>query len=123
MSTIYISGYIDSTPFNYELRPSSVEATIKTFGEDIRGLDGTNTRYHRANKHEFKLSFENVREATVLTLKNIFINPAEYSYQHENGTKYTVFTEADSFSTTLSSNSVSLQGIKFYNLSIGLCEV
>ncbi len=123
MSTIYISGYIDSTPFNYELRPSSVEATIKTFGEDIRGLDGTNTRYHRANKHEFKLSFENVREATVLTLKNIFVNPAEYAYQHEDGTVYTVFTEADSFSTTLSSNSVSLQGIKFYNLSIGLCEV
>lgn len=123
MSTIYISGYIASTPFNYELRPSSIEATLKTFGEDVRGLDGTNTRYHRANKQEFKITFTNVRESTVSTLKNIFSNPAEYVYQHEDGTQYTVFTEADSFSTTLAATSVTMQGIKFYNLSIGLCEV
>lgn len=86
-------------------------------------MDGTNTRYHRANKHEFKLTFTNVRDTTVTTLKEIFINPNEYVYYHEDGSDYVVFTEADSFSVTLSAASVSLQGVKLYNLSIGLCEV
>lgn len=124
MSTIYISGYLDeSTPFNYEIRPSSIDTVLKTFADDVKGLDGTNTRYYRGQKHEFAITFNNVRQETVSSLRGIFSIPNEYHYQHEDGSVYTVFTEAGSFKYSLQAQSVSLQGVRLYNLTIGLCEV
>jgi hypothetical protein len=124
MSTIYISGYLAAnTPFNYEIRPSSIDTVLKLFADDVRGLDGSHSRYHRGSKYEFSITFTNIQENTVNSLRNIFSIPGEYHYQHEDGSIYTVFTEMDSFKYGLQAQSVSLRGIKLYTLSIGLCEV
>jgi len=125
MSTIYISGFlIDGvTQFSYELRPNEIQTTIKNIGEDIKGLDGTNHRFHRNYKREFKLKFTNVASGVKNQLQTIFTNPTQFNFQNADGNKYTVFTEADSFDYTLAATAVSLRGIELFTVSIGVCEV
>lgn len=125
MATVFISGFLVDgvTQFSYELRPNEIQTTIKNVGEDIKGLDGTNHRFHRNYKREFKLKFTNVRDTVKNEIQTVFTIPGQFTFQNDDGTAYTVYTEANSFDSTLAATSVSLQGVKLYTVSIGVCEV
>ena len=125
MATVFISGFLVDgvTQFSYELRPSEIQTTIKNVGEDIKGLDGTNHRFHRNYKREFKLKFTNVKDAVKDNIQTVFTIPGQFAFQNADGVKYTVYTEANSFDSTLSATNVSLQGVKLHTVSIGICEV
>lgn len=124
MATIFISGYLSGgTPFNYEIKPNSIQTTIKNIGDDIVALDGTTRRYHRAFKKKFKLKFENIPVSVVNQLHTVFSTPDEFIFQDIDGTNYSVLTELDSYSQDLSATKVSLQGVKLYTIDIGLIEV
>ena len=125
MSTIYVSGFLINgvTQFSYELRPNEIQTMIKNVGDDVKGLDGTNHRFHRNYKREFRLKFTNVGSGVRNQLQTIFTTPAEFHFQNADGNKYTVFTEANSFDYTLSATNVSMRGIELFSVSIGICEV
>jgi hypothetical protein len=125
MAPITISGYLanNTTPFAYELKPSSVQLMIKNIGDDVKALDGTNHRFHRNYKREFKLTFTNVRDTVADEIQTVFTIPNEFIFKYIDGTSYTVYTEPDSFTKDLAATNVSLQGIAVYEVSIGLCEV
>lgn len=124
MATIYISGYYTgAVPFNYEIRPNSIDKSIENFGEDIRALDGTNHRYHRAYKGKWTLTFTNVHSGIANTLERIFTTPDEFVFQDMEGSQHTVFTDANTFTRKLSATTVSLQGVRLYTVTFDLCEV
>lgn len=125
MAAITISGYLsnNTTPFSYEIKPNSIQTMLKNIGEDISAFDGTNHRFHRNYKREFKLVFTNVKEEVVTDLYTVFTTPNEFIFKDIDGTSYIVYTVADSFDKTLSAESVSLRGVKLYSVSIGLNEV
>lgn len=124
MAQIFISGYYSgSTPFHYEIRPNSINKTIENIGEDIRALDGTNHRYHRAYKGKWSLSFQNVSLGIANTLERIFTTPDEFVFQDMEGEKFTVFTDASTFRRDIAGTSVSLQGVRLYTVAFDLCEV
>jgi hypothetical protein len=130
MATIRISGYLadDTTAFSYEIRPNDIQSNIKNYTEDIHGLDGTFHRFHRAYKHNFKLTFNNVQSGIANTLYTIFTTPNQMVFQNIDGINYTVMTDADSFSSTIAGNSVALrkdsngERIKLYTVSLNLVE-
>lgn len=124
MAEIYISGYYSgSTPFHYEIRPNSINKSIENINEDIRALDGTNHRYHRAYKSKWTLSFQNVSVGIADSLETIFTTPDEFVFQDMEGNSYSVFTDAGSFRRDLAGTSVSLQGVRLYTVTFDLCEV
>jgi hypothetical protein len=124
MATIFISGYLTGgTVFNYEIRPNEVQVSLKNISEDIKALDGTTHRFHRNYKREFKLRFENVTVDIIDKLKTVFITPDQFTFQNEDGTKYTVYTAPDNFTTTLNARTVSLRGVKLYTTDVGLLEI
>lgn len=125
MAPITISGYLanNTTPFNYELKPSSVNMTIKNIGEDVTAMDGTNHRFHRNYKREFKLTFTNVKDEVATQIQTIFTVPNQFVFSNIDGTSYIVYTEANSFEKNLAATNVSLRGVKVYEVSIGICEV
>jgi hypothetical protein len=124
MAAITISGYLSGgSAFNYEIRPNSVETSIKNIGEDLQAIDGTNRRFHRNYKREFSFSFDKVKQEVVTKLETIFTTPDEFIYKDIDGNSFLVYTKKDSFTKTLSADSVSLRGIKVYDVKIGICEV
>lgn len=124
MATIFISGYLTGgTQFNYEIKPNSIQTTIKNIGDDVVALDGTTRRYHRAFKKQFKLKFENIPVDVVNQLHTVFSTPDEFIFQDINGSKYSVLTERDSYNQDLLATKVSLRGVKLYSIDIGLIEV
>lgn len=124
MAAITISGYLTGgAMFSYEIRPTSIETSIKNIGEDIQAIDGTNRRFHRNYKREFSLTFDKVKESVVTELETIFTTPDEFIYKDISGNSYLVYTQKDSFSKSLSASNVSLQGVKVYDVKIGVCEV
>ena len=123
MAAITISGLLNGQSFYYEIRPSNIDTSIKNIGEDIRAIDGTTNRFHRAYKREFSLSFDKVSESITTQLQQIFINPVEYVFTDISGTSYNVYTTADSFTKSLSASNVSLRGVKVYDVKIGLTEI
>lgn len=124
MPQIFISGYYSgSTPFHYEVKPNSINMAIENYGDDVRALDGTNHRYHRAYKHKWSLSFQNVSSGIANTLERIFTTPDEFVFQDIEGETYTVFTDANTFRRTISATTVSLQGVRLYTVTFDLCEV
>lgn len=130
MAIIRISGYLtdDITPFNYEIRPNDIQDSIKNYTEDIYGIDGTFHRFHRAYKHKFKLTFNNVQSGIANTLYTIFTTPNQMVFQNIDGINYTVMPEADSFSVSLNGGTVALrkdangERIKLYTVSLNLVE-
>lgn len=124
MATIFISGYYTGNQaFNYEIKPNDIASSIENIGEDIRALDGTNHRYHRAYKRKWSLTFTNVSSGIANTLDRIFTTPDEFVFQDIEGSKYTVFTDANTFKRTISATTVSLQGVRLYTVTLDLCEV
>lgn len=124
MATIYISGYYTGNQeFNYEIKPSDIQFSIENIGEDIRALDGTNHRYHRAYKRKWSLTFTNVASGIANTLETIFLTPDEFDFQDIEGNKYHVFTDANTFQRNLSATNVSLRGVRVYTVTFDLCEV
>jgi hypothetical protein len=125
MAPITISGYLanNTTPFNYELKPNSIQLSIKNIGEDVKALDGTNHRFHRNYKREFTLTFTNVKEEVADKIQTVFTIPNEFIFTYIDGTSYTVYTQADSFTKNLAATNVSLRGVKVYEVSVGLNEV
>lgn len=125
MAAITISGYLtnNTTPFSYEIKPTSVETSIKNVGEDIQAIDGTNRRFHRNYKREFTFSFDKVRESVVTQLETIFTTPNEFIYKDIDNNSYVVYTAKDSFNKTLNAANVSLRGVKVYDVKIGVNEV
>jgi hypothetical protein len=124
MAAISISGYLTGgAMFSYELKPTSVETSIKNIGEDVQAIDGTNRRFHRNYKREFTISFDKVRQAVVTQLETIFTTPDEFIFKDIQGNSYLVYTQKDSFSKSLHASNVSLQGVIVYDVKIGVCEV
>lgn len=124
MAQIFISGYYSgSTPFHYEVRPNSINMAIENFSDDVRALDGTNHRYHRAYKRKWSLTFTNVNSGIANTLDRIFTTPDEFVFQDIEGNTYTVFTDANTFRRNISATTVSLQGVRLYTVTFDLCEV
>lgn len=129
MAPIQISGYTTANQaFNYEIRPSDIQVTIKNFGDDTKAIDGTYHKFHRSYKRSFKLSFNNVLSGVANTLDTIFTTPEQMDFITMDGVKYTVFTEPDSFSSTLSATNVSRkkdaqgQYIRLYTVTFNLVE-
>lgn len=124
MNKIYISGYYtNNTPFNYEIRPSDIQKSISTIGEENRSLDGTLNRFHIGYKRSWKLSFTNVSEAVADQLEIIFTTPNQFDFTDEKSNKYTVYCEKDSFSRDLAATNVSLRGVPVYVVNLGLTEI
>jgi hypothetical protein len=124
MNKIYISGqYTDATVFNYEINPSSIQASFSNIGEEERALDGTLNRFHIAYKRQWKLSFNNIPSGVANTLENIFLTPNSFYFTNEKGEQFQVFCEKDSFSRELSASNVSLRGIPVYTVNLGLTEI
>ena len=124
MNKIYISGYyVGNSPFNYEIRPSQIQATTNTIGDEERAVDGTLNKFHIAYKKTWKLSFSNVSSGIANTLEVIFTTPNQFNFTDERGNSYNVYCDKDSFSRTLSAENVSLQGIPVYSVELGLVEI
>ncbi len=124
MAPITISGYLTGgAEFSYELRPTSVETSIKNIGEDIQAIDGTNRRFHRNYKREFTLSFDKVKQDVATQIETIFTTPNEFIFKDIQGNSYLVYTQQDSFSKSLHASNVSLRGVIVYDVKIGVCEV
>lgn len=123
MAAITISGTVGGDPFYYELRPSSIDTSIKNIGDDIQAIDGTTNRFHRAYKIEVSLTFDKVREATADQLETIFTATTEFVYTDIRGITYNVYTTKDSFSKNLAASNVSLQGVRLYDVKIGFTEI
>lgn len=125
MAKISISGYLTdgTTAFDYEINPNSIETSVKNIGEDIQSIDGTNHRFFRGYKREFKLTFTNVKTEVVDKLYTVFTTPNEFIFKDYSGTSYKVYTALDSFSKNLEATNVSLQKVPVYTVSIGLNEV
>lgn len=124
MNKIYISGYYtNNTPFNYEIKPSDIQRSISNIGDEQRALDGTMNRFHISYKSTWKLSFTNISDSVADQLQVIFTTPDDFSFTDEQGVKYTVYCEKDSFSRQLSATNVSLRGTPVYTVNLGLVEV
>jgi hypothetical protein len=124
MAPIAISGYLTGgAAFSYELRPTSVETSIKNIGEDVQAIDGTNRRFHRNYKREFTLSFDKVKQDVATQLETIFTTPNEFIFKDIQGNSYLVYTQQDSFSKSLHASNVSLRGVIVYDVKIGVNEV
>ena len=124
MNKIYISGYYtNDVPFNYEIRPSQIQATTNTIGDEARAVDGTLNKFHIAYKKTWKLTFTNVSSGIANSLEEIFITPTQFNFTDERNNKYTVYCEKDSFTRSLGAESVSLRGIPVYTVDFGLTEL
>jgi hypothetical protein len=124
MNKIYISGYYtNNTPFNYEIKPSQIQTTTNTIGEEERAVDGTLNRFHVAYKKSWKLTFTNVSSGIANNLEIIFTTPSQFNFIDERNDQYTVYCEKDSFSRGLTSTNVSLRGIPVYTVDFGLTEI
>lgn len=114
---------MSGNPFYYELKPSSIDTSIKNIGDDIQAIDGTTNRFHRAYKTEVSFTFDKVRETVANQLETIFTATTEFVYTDIRGTTYNVYTTKDSFSKSLAASNVSLQGVRLYDVKIGLTEI
>ena len=124
MNKIYISGYYtNNTPFNYEIKPSQIQTTTNTIGEEERAVDGTLNRFHIAYKKSWKLTFTNVSSGIANNLETIFTTPSQFNFTDERNDQYTVYCEKDSFSRGLASTNVSLRGVPVYTVDFGLTEI
>jgi hypothetical protein len=106
------------------LYPSSIdvdEIRITLDGSPYRMLGGNLRMYHVGFKKKWTLHWTNLPETSIAAIRALYRTTSSITYNDEDNANYTVVTTE--FSTNLSADNISLAGIIYYNVDLGLEEV
>lgn len=110
---------INGTQFN----PSNISRDVEKRGTVLEMASGKTRYFHRAHKSKWTLTWNNVREDYVTTIRALYLLTTSFTYTDEESTSYTVLCTPGGFRTELDAGSVSLTGTKYYTVELTLTEV
>lgn len=106
------------------LYPSAIDVEdvrITLDGSPYRMLAGNLRMHHVAFKKKWTLQWTNLPETSIAAIRALYRTTTSITFNDEDNNSYTVVTTE--FSTNLSADNISLQGIIYYNVSLSLEEV
>ena len=104
------------------LYPTDIETEdIRIADGPERMIDGALRIWHRAFKKKFKLSWTSLPESSMTAIRAKYRTTTSLTYNDENNTNYTVVTI--DWNEKLSAEQLSIGGIFYYDVSLGLEEV
>lgn len=105
------------------LNPTDVNYSEDKYEISKRMADASLRVAHRANKGKWELSWTNVHESKVNTIRAFYRIVGQMTFVNEFNESFTVVCPAGGFSAALSAENVAMNGIKYYNVSLTLEEV
>lgn len=105
-----------------QYRPSTISRTITIVGGSTRMASGRLRTYIRAKKSSWSISWKGATETVLNQLKTLAALNTTFTFVDDQGTSFTVLFDGDVLQIELAGETISIAGLKYYELSITINE-